>query len=83
MTPSAMQPLPATSPAHANPSLMYLKRTDRTAALEASYKLNALPPPPRPEVPLGRKAIMLGLFFVFWLATSAFFMNLYIARYLS
>ncbi|MEM1093798.1 MAG: hypothetical protein AAGJ10_04270 [Bacteroidota bacterium] len=83
LTPSTLQPVPATAPAPANPSLTYLKQLDRTAAIEASYKLNAMPPAPKPDMPVGRKATMLVLFFVFWLVTSAFFMNLYIARYLS
>lgn len=68
---------------HTAQPLTYLKHAEVAPRANVAYKLNAMPPAPKPETPLGRKAMMLGLFFVFWLITSAFFMNLYIARYLS
>ncbi|MEM6648303.1 MAG: hypothetical protein AAF730_18830 [Bacteroidota bacterium] len=80
---AAVQPVPVSPHTPGAQPLTYLNRTDTASATDLSYKLNAMPPAPEPGTPLGRKVMMLGLFFVFWLVTSAFFMNLYIARYLS
>ena len=76
-------PVAATPNAGHPQALTYLKRVEAAPVSPTSYNLHDMPPAPKSEVPVGRKVMMLGLFFVFWLITSAFFMNLYIARYLS
>ncbi|GAB5520794.1 MAG: hypothetical protein RhofKO_30450 [Rhodothermales bacterium] len=81
-TPALQSVSGAPAPAQPQP-LTYLKRVEAAPVAQASYNLHDMPPSSKSEVPVGRKVMMLGLFFVFWLITSAFFMNLYIARYLS